>query len=47
MGATVISFEEQMEELKRRLAGRGGRIQESDIDRVKDIEEDLRMILPE
>jgi len=47
MGATVISFEKQMEELKRRLAGRGGRIQESDIDRLKDIEEDLQMILPE
>jgi len=47
MGATVISFEKQLEELKRRLAGRGGGIQESDIDRLKDIEEDLRMILPE
>ena len=47
MGATVISFEKQLEELKRRLSGKGGRIQESDIDRLKDIEEDLRMILPE
>ena len=47
MGATVISLEKELEELKRKLAGRGGRIQEADIDRLKDIEEDLRMVLPE
>ncbi|MBW2544166.1 MAG: MBL fold metallo-hydrolase, partial [Deltaproteobacteria bacterium] len=47
MGATVISLEKELEELKRKLAGRGTRIQEADIDRLKDIEEDLRMVLPE
>jgi len=47
MSATVISLEKELEELKRKLAGRGARIQEADIDRLKDIEEDLRMILPE
>ncbi|MCK4535057.1 MAG: MBL fold metallo-hydrolase, partial [Syntrophobacterales bacterium] len=47
MGATIISLEKELEELKRKLAGKGGRIQEADIDRLKDIEEDLRMVLPE
>jgi len=47
MGATVISIEKELEELKKRLSGRGGRIQEADIDRLKDIEEDMRMVLPE
>ncbi len=47
MGATFISIEKELEELKTRLAGKGGRIQEADMDRLKNIEEDLRMILPE
>ncbi|MEA1971198.1 MAG: MBL fold metallo-hydrolase [Thermodesulfobacteriota bacterium] len=46
MGATVISLEKELEELKKRLAGRSGRVQEADIDRLKEIEEDMRMVLP-
>ncbi len=47
MQGTVITLEKELEELKRRLTAKGGRIQESDIDRLREIEEDLRMILPE
>ena len=47
MHGTVISLEKELEELKRRLAAKGGRIQEAEIDRLREIEEDLRMILPE
>jgi len=47
MRANVVSIEKELEELKKRLSGRGGRIQEADIDRLKDIEEDMRMVLPE
>jgi len=44
---TVINLEKELEELKGRLAAKGGRIEEADIDRLRDVEEDLRMILPE
>ena len=43
----VINLEKELEELKKRLAEKGGRIEEADIDRLRDVEEDLRMILPE
>jgi len=46
MQGTVINLERELEDLKKRLATRGGRVQESDIDRLREIEEDLRMILP-
>ncbi len=47
LSATVISLEKELEGLKRRLAAKSGWIEEADIDRLKDIEEDLRIILPE
>jgi metallo-beta-lactamase family protein len=47
MRGTVITLEKELEELKRRVAAKGGRVQEADIDRLKDIEEDLRMVLPD
>jgi len=47
MRGTVTALEKELEELKRRLAAKGGRVQEADIDRLKDMEEDLRMVLPD
>ena len=46
MGDTIISLEKELEAARKRLAERSGVIRESDIDRLKEIEEDLRMILP-
>ena len=44
---TVINLEKELEGLKQRLTVRGGRVQEADIDRLREIEEDMRMILPD
>ncbi len=46
MGDTIISLEKELEAARKRLAERSGVIRESDIDRLKEIEDDLRMILP-
>ena len=47
MRGTLTGLEQELEELKRRLTAKGGRIQEADVDRLKEVEEDLRMILPD
>ncbi len=44
---TVITLEKELDDLKKRLSARGGRVQEADIDRLREIEDDLRMILPD
>ncbi|HPQ43196.1 MAG TPA: MBL fold metallo-hydrolase [Syntrophales bacterium] len=47
MAATFTGIEKELEALKRRLTEKDGRIQEADMDRLRNIEEDLRTILPE
>lgn len=47
MQGTVIALEKELEGLKKRLAAKGSRVQEADIDRIREIEEDLRRILPD
>ena len=47
MATTFTGIEKELEALKRRLAEKDGRIQEADMDRLRNIEEDLRTILPE
>jgi len=47
MRANVINIEKELEELKRRLAKKDKEINEVDIDRLKYIEEEFRMVLPE
>ncbi len=47
MRGTVLELVQEIEALKARFAAKGGRIQEADIDRLREIQEDLRMIIAE
>jgi hypothetical protein len=47
MEGTIATLEKELEELKARISERGGTVHEADVDRLKDIEEDLRMTLPD
>ena len=47
MEGTIATLAKELEELKARISAKGGTVQEADIDRLRDIEEDLRMILPD
>ena len=47
MRANVINIERELEDLKKRLAKKDKEISEVDIDRLKYIEEEFRMVLPE
>jgi adenylate kinase len=47
MEGTIATLEKELEELKARISARGGTVHEADVDRLKDIEEDLRMTLPD
>ena len=47
MQGTVLALEKELEGLKARISARGGTVHEADVDRLKDIEEDLRMTLPD